>query len=395
MSLAILPALAAGSGANGNVRLTQKFIDGMNLYAEYWPGRVVAYLERNDDRSSNLDEVDVNPSDLSFGYEIVSYTDPKMGELLAKHEAVLGSTDAYRQIPLADLCRSLGVPFLFTSEYSFNTKWQIICAGTNNPVRRLRRLWWSMNQERRLRQAIRIASGIQCNGTPTYDDYSKLNSRRLLFFDTRVAESMLVTEDELSERTASLLKGEPLRLMFSGRLIPMKGADDLIRVAEALRRLGVRFHLTICGNGTLTDSIRADIARRGLSDFVSYAGVLDFKRELVPMTKQKVDLFLCCHRSGDPSCTYTETMACGVPIIGYANEAFQGIVRESGTGWAVSMNRPDRMAAEIARLNSDRRALAEAAHKSLEFARAHTFERTFRARIDHLSSFRSPSLQRS
>ena len=395
MSLAILPAMPAGSGSNGTIRLTQKFIDGMNLYAEYWPGRVVAYFEKSDSRSSNLDEVDVNPADLRFGCEIVSYTDPKMRELLAKHEVVLGSTGAYRQYHLAALCRSLGVPFLFNSEFSFNTNWQIICAGTKNPILRLRRLWWSMNQERRLRQAIRVASGIQCNGTPTYDEYSQLNSRRLLFFDTRVQESMLVTEDELSKRTASLLKGEPLRLIFSGRLIPMKGADDLIRVAEALRKLGVPFHLTICGDGTLRESIRADIPQRGLSDFVTYAGVLEFKSELIPLTKQKTDLFLCCHRTGDPSGTYSETMACGVPIIGYANEAFQGIVRESGTGWVVPMNRPDRMAAEIARLNSDRRALVEAAYKSLEFARAHTFERTFRARIEHLCSFRSPSLQRS
>jgi colanic acid/amylovoran biosynthesis glycosyltransferase len=393
MSLAILPALPAGSGANGTIRLTRKFIDGMNLYAEYWPGRVVAFFERNDSRSSNLDEVDVNPSDLAFGCEFVSYADPKMGELLAKHEVVLGSTGAYRQVHLAALCRSLGVPFLFTSEYSFNTNWQIICAGTMNPVLRLRRLWWSMNQERRLRQAIRMASGIECNGTPTYDDYSQLNSRRLLFFDTRVQESMLVTEDELSKRTDSLLKGEPLRLIFSGRLIPMKGADDLIRVAEALLKLGVPFHLTICGDGTLTDSIRAEITQRGLSDSVTYAGVLDFKRELVPLTKQKMDLFVCCHRSGDPSCTYTETMSCGVPIIGYANEAFQGIARESGTGWVVPRNRPERMAAKIARLNCDRQALAEAAFKSLQFAREHTFERTFRARIDHLCSYRSPSLQ--
>jgi hypothetical protein len=29
---------------------------------------------------------------------------------------------------------------------------------------------------------------MQCNGTPTYEGYSKLNSRCLLFFDTKAAE---------------------------------------------------------------------------------------------------------------------------------------------------------------------------------------------------------------
>jgi colanic acid/amylovoran biosynthesis glycosyltransferase len=72
----------------------------------------------------------------------------------------------------------------------------------------------------------------------------------------------------------------------------------------------------------------------------------------------------------------------------------EGVVRESGTGFITPMGQPERMAAEIARLNSDRQAV-EAARKSLEFAQKHTFERTFRARIDHLCSFRSLELQRS
>ena len=183
--------------------------------------------------------------------------------------------------------------------------------------------------------------------------------------------------------------------MFSGRLIPMKGADELVRVADALRKLGVKFHMTICGDGTLAKSIRANILRHDLSDYVTCPGVLEYKSELVPLVRQEIDLFVCCHRTGDPSCTYLETMACGVPVIAYANEAFEGLVRESKTGFITPLGQPERMAAEIARLNSDRQALVEAARKSLEFAQKHTFERTYRARIDHLCSFRTLELQRS
>lgn len=39
-----------------------------------------------------------------------------------------------------------------------------------------------------------------------------------------------------------------------------------------------------------------------------------------------------CHRQGDPSCTYLETYACGMPIVGYNNQAHQGILASNNAG---------------------------------------------------------------
>ena len=181
-------------------------------------------------------------------------------------------------------------------------------------------------------------------------------------------------------------RGDPLRLFFSGRLAPMKGADHLVQVAAELRRLGVPFGMTICGGGELEARIRTDIERLGLGDCVKLAGILDFKDELVPLTKHETDLFICCHRTGDPSCTYLEVMSCGVPIVGYDNEAFRGIVRESGVGWLAPMDRPETVAGKIAELSRDRAGLLDASRRAAEFGRRHTFEQTFRARIEHMRS---------
>ena len=51
-----------------------------------------------------------------------------------------------------------------------------------------------------------------------------------------------------------------------------------------------------------------------------------------------------------------------------------------------TLNRPEQLAKKIAELNADRPALVKATHKSLEFARQHTFERTFWSRIEHLKT---------
>jgi glycosyltransferase involved in cell wall biosynthesis len=155
-------------------------------------------------------------------------------------------------------------------------------------------------------------------------------------------------------------------------------------VAAHLKRLGVPFTMTICGDGEYLPRLRADISRKGVADRVTLKGVLDFKTELVPFVTNETDLFVCCHRQGDPSCTYLETMACGVPIAGYGNEAWGGLARIGGTGWVASVGDPIELAERIAALQRDRAALEQASRRALAFAREHSFEKTFRRRIEHL-----------
>jgi len=176
----------------------------------------------------------------------------------------------------------------------------------------------------------------------------------------------------------------PLRLVFSGHLIKMKGADHLIEVAKALQQLKVKFEMFISGIGELEEMMYQQIATNKLSDCVKMLGVPDFKTEFFPFVKQNIDLFVCCHLQGDPSCTYIETMSCGVPIVGYANEAFQVIAEMSGAGWVVPMNQPKQMAKKIAELSHNREAIKSMSFKSLEFAQQHTFEKTFQARAEHM-----------
>ncbi|MBC7171628.1 MAG: glycosyltransferase [Polyangiaceae bacterium] len=177
----------------------------------------------------------------------------------------------------------------------------------------------------------------------------------------------------------------PIRLVFSGRFHPMKGVDHLPAVAEALERRGVPFELHLFGGGELDEVIRARVSERGLSSRVAFHGSVDFATELVPWLREHADLFVCCHRQGDPSCTYLETLACGVPIAGYANEAWRGMLREApGIGVATPMNDVEALATAIARLAASPEALLEASINALGFAKKHLFESTFARRIAQL-----------
>jgi glycosyltransferase involved in cell wall biosynthesis len=83
-------------------------------------------------------------------------------------------------------------------------------------------------------------------------------------------------------------------------------------------------------------------------------------------------------------------MSCGVPIVGYANAAFTGVVEHSGVGWVTPMNDPKMLAQQIQKLHLDRQQIVEHATRSLQFAMNHSFDQTFTRRVDHLLKLAKP-----
>lgn len=382
--LKVVPSLRALRSANGSIVLTRKFMDGVHEFQKFWEGPVAVYMMPRKNEAGQMDDVNVWPKDLSFHLEVLSYQDIVRAITADPTSTVLLSLDDFRQSGLGAICRKSGIACAYISEYTLNTRKQIIDTTTANRLLRVRRKYWEENEEKKRRTAVVSANGLQCNGTPTYDAYRELNPHSILFFDTRVTDDLLATKEEVSWRASSLGSNRPLKLLYSGRLAPMKGAMQLLDVAKELRRMDVDFHLSICGDGELKQAMSQEIEANHLAQNVSMEGVLDFRRELVSFVKSEIDLFVCCHPQGDPSCTYLETMSCGVPIAGYANEAFAGIVQSSGVGWLAPVNQPGQLARVILEIQKSPESLREKSFDALAFAKEHTFHQTVARRIDHL-----------
>ena len=392
-NLIILQPLEAKLLPNGKVLLTRKLIEAVEELNKYWDGSITVMMEETKVDNGNIDQKVFNLNELPFTLEVISF-DQITPALLHKHQSSLVlAVPEYRQNHISKVCQLAGVPCIYVSEYSLKTRKQIVNVSTNNLLVRLRRIIWTYRQEMNQLKAIAMADGLQCNGTPTYEEYKNINRNPLFFFDTRISADMLATEADIEMRTKNRSQDSPLRLVFSGRLIKMKGADHLLEVAKELKKLKVKFEMFISGSGDLEETMHKQIASNQLNDCVKMLGVPDFKTEFFPFVKKNIDLFVCCHRQGDPSCTYIETMSCGVPIVGYANEAFEGIARMSETGWVVPMNQPKQMAQKIADLSQNREAITSMSLKSLSFAQQNTFEKTFKARVEHMHQVISESMR--
>lgn len=113
---------------------------------------------------------------------------------------------------------------------------------------------------------------------------------------------------------------------------------------------------------------------------------VDFESVLVPWMRINADVFLSCHRQADPSCSYLESLGCGVPVAGYANAMWQALAASSGGGWAVPLGDQSALAALLARLAGARDEVQHAAEAGLSFAKAHDFHTEFSARMEHLAT---------
>lgn len=392
LNLTILQPLSVKKLPNGQVLLTRKFIEATEKFQWFWPGSITVLMEETDQETDNLDKKIFKFNELPFKLEIVSFKTLTADTFRNQTSLVLAMANC-QQNHISKVCREAGIPCIYISEYTLKTRKQIVAAeNPNNPLRLFRQNLWEEAQERKQQQAIKLANGLQCNGTPTYEVYRSLNPNTMLFFDTRITENMLATVEDIEKRTRDRDENTPLRLVFSGRLNRMKGAHYLLDVAQELERLGIEFELFISGAGQLEESMHQRIAASGLGNRVKMMGVPDFNTVFFPFVKANIDLFICCHPQGDPSCTYIETMSCGVPIVGFANEAFVGIVEQSKSGWLVEMNRPDLLAKKVAELSRNRKEISAMSFKALEFARKHTFDLTFKARAQHMEQIALSSL---
>lgn len=381
--LILLPSLTAHRGLQGGLVMTQKYLNGAAAFAKRWPGPVTTLVSLANTPSSDMDHVEVMPGMPGTNLEIRPGNLDVLGKRLANAAMVLGFLSRF-EASTATLCRQLGVPIVFTSEFSPQTERQIVDANTSNPVLRLRRKLWISRTDQIRRRMLREASGLQCSGTPTYDIYKEINSHTLLFFDNRVPEAALISDAEFAAKLDVLRAKRPLRLVFGGRLIAMKGVLELPKIAAELRKRNVPFTLDIHGKGDLEEALIAQIAALKLTKHVNVYGPSDFEKGWIPMLREKADIFVCSHVQGDPSSTYPEVMSCGVPVIGYSNEALRGTITHSGGGWTTLMRDPGAVADKIARLDQDRLDVIRAAVAARRFGKSHTFEPTMDQRTAHL-----------
>jgi D-inositol-3-phosphate glycosyltransferase len=184
--------------------------------------------------------------------------------------------------------------------------------------------------------------------------------------------------DRFSPATTARRPGPP-RLLFVGRLQPLKGPDVAIRTLAAVRRQvpDARLHIVggTSGNGAGTTGpaeLRALATELGVADGVELEPALD-QDQLVERYRD-ADVLLVPSRSETFGLVALEAQACGTPVVAAEVPGLEAVVGAGGT--LVPGHDPDAHAAAVLAYLTDPTRAVEGSRAGVRTARRASWDRT-------------------
>ena len=147
------------------------------------------------------------------------------------------------------------------------------------------------------------------------------------------------------------ITNEPLHLLVVGRFHRQKMIPETIRWLAQAKYLGIKFLVSIIGDGPERDTVNATILEKNMAEVVSLKGWLG-KDELLQQYQQADCYLNLSSYEGMPN-TVLEAMSCGLPIIASDIPPHQSLVKNEVTGYLVDLDQLDKLGCRLAELAAD------------------------------------------
>jgi len=126
--------------------------------------------------------------------------------------------------------------------------------------------------------------------------------------------------------------GEPVNMLFVGRIVPNKCQHDLVLALGALRQAGVDARLGLIGssggNRAYLERCRRLAQRAGVADAITFHGSID--DAALETAYRDADIFLCLSEHEGYCVPLLEAMDHGLPIVAYAAGAVPETLGRAG-----------------------------------------------------------------
>lgn len=170
-------------------------------------------------------------------------------------------------------------------------------------------------------------------------------------------------------------------ITYLGRLVPIKGVDDLLRGYSQFLVNKPSFEgcLYIAGAGDEESRLRQEVKALGITRYVSFLGWLDEPscRELL----SKTDVLVLPSRMEEFGRVLIEAMSVGIPPIATRVGGVESIINNEVEGLLVNPDSPHEIAEALERLYYDEQLWQTCSQASLERVAAEFDESSFFSRI--------------
>lgn len=171
----------------------------------------------------------------------------------------------------------------------------------------------------------------------------------------------------------------PLRLLFVGRLDPIKGVEVLLEALALARQAGLGLQLDLVGEGSPPQQQRLErlSEQLGLSEAVRWLG--SKTRSSLAQHYRHCHLVLVPSLDEPLPTVVLEAMACGRPVLGSAVGGIGYLVRNGVSGVLVPPAQPHALAEALTQLERDRPLLAALGQGALERSQHFSWSANVRA----------------
>lgn len=178
--------------------------------------------------------------------------------------------------------------------------------------------------------------------------------------------------------------GRPLRVLFAGRLQPLKGPHVLVEALALVRahEPALPVELDVVGVGTrgFTAALRERVRELGLEDVVRFGPALPTPRLAARM--RRADLVAVPSSSETFGLVALEAQACGTPVLATDVDGLRTAVLDGVTGRLVPDREPASWARALIRLAREPETLRRLGAAAALRAEGNSWERTARATAD-------------
>ncbi|HYI38575.1 MAG TPA: glycosyltransferase family 4 protein [Thermoleophilaceae bacterium] len=151
--------------------------------------------------------------------------------------------------------------------------------------------------------------------------------------------------------------GGPVRILYVGRLVSLKGQPVLLDAMARLAEAGVEAELILVGDGPERDALERRAARLGLDGRVAFAGPLG--QDEVREHYARADVFCLPSFAEGVPVVLMEAMAAGLPVVTTRIAGVPELVEDGVEGLLTLPGRADDLEAALTRLAADPQLRAE------------------------------------